>query len=80
MVNDAEVWKQKYNSTLADLSRVEAERDAAVRDIPHYCCYCGRDPDDDPECERCSGNCYNSPPQHAANPDKWHWRGAPEEE
>lgn len=30
-ITDAEKWKQKYNSALADLARVTAERDAAKR-------------------------------------------------
>lgn len=31
VVNDAEIWKQKYNSVLADLARATAERDTTER-------------------------------------------------
>ena len=62
----------------ADLARVTAERDAAIKSIPHDCKTCayhtvffnGCTPDHD--CTNPDGGCSN-------NYDRWKWRGIKED-
>lgn len=76
VVNDAEIWKQKHNSVLAELARVTAERDAAVESWRGFCSKCAwngkqrlSDGQLDARCKTCRENAKCN----------WEWRGAQKE-
>ena len=90
VVNDAEIWKQKYNSVLDDLARVTAERDAAVADLHSMhtlcmdiggCCpECGSQIDDllDAACTFCKGagvSCWENDLGNGNRCAAFEWRG-----
>ena len=70
--------ERPYTKAQADLARVTAERDEAIKSIPHDCKTCvyhtvffnGCTPDHD--CTNPDGGCSN-------NYDRWKWRGIKED-
>lgn len=77
VVNDAEIWKQKYNSVLADLARVTAERDALLKYAPRECNTCKY-------WHRQEGTSWcdapGEDPCHVGARELWQWRGPQKEE
>ena len=75
VVHDAEIWKQKYNSVLADLARVTAERDEALKDCSGYCATCAFAED----CAKHDNNDAAPPVWYYGDCDNWMWRGPQKE-
>ena len=78
-LNDAPKLRAENKQLRADLARMTAERDAAIKNIPHDCKTCvyhtvffnGCTPDHD--CTNPDGGCSN-------NYDRWEWRGIKKED